>query len=155
MRVSENLLKWAIRLYPPLLFQRIWVKRFHKGFRGVDVKLAHSLINRNYNGSIFGGSIFSATDPFYAILFDQILQREGFKTLVWLKSAEISYIKPARRNLYFSIVINDEEIARACEKLAAEGKYIETFTFELCDKSGLTHARVKNEVYIRNQSFTQ
>lgn len=154
MRVSENLLKWAIRLYPPLFFQRIWVKRFHKDFRGVDVKLAHSIFNRNYNGSIFGGSIFSATDPFYAILFDQILQRKGFKTLVWLKSAEIRYIKPARRNLYFSIVITEEEIAWACEKLVREGKYIETFTFELRDQSGVTHARVKNEVYIRNQSFT-
>ena len=153
MRVSENLLKWAIRLYPPLFFQRIWVKRFHKNFRGVDVKLAHSLVNRNYNGSIFGGSIFSATDPFYAILFDQIFQREGFETLVWLKSAEISYIKPARRNLYFSIVITEEEIARAREKLLSEGKYVETFTFDLQDKSGITHARVKNEVYIRNQSF--
>src|SRR5690606_38267757 len=125
-----------------------------KGFRGVDVKLAHSILNRNYNGSIFGGSIFSATDPFYAILFDQILQREGFKTLVWLKSAGISYIKPARKNLYFSIAITDEEIACACEKLAREGKYIETFTFELRDQSGVTYARVNNEVYIRNQSFT-
>jgi hypothetical protein len=155
MRVSENLLKWAMRLYPPLFFQRIWVRRFHQGFRGVDVKLAHSILNRNYNGSIFGGSIFSATDPFYALLFDQILRREGFKTLVWLKSAEISYLKPARGHLYFSIIISDAEIARAREKLVNEGKYIESFTFELRDKTGLTHARVTNEVYIRNKSFSE
>src|SRR5690606_35996522 len=155
MRVSENLLKWAIRLYPPLLFQRIWVKRFHKGFRGVDVKLAHSLINRNYNGSIFGGSIFSATDPFYAILFDQILQQEGFKTIVWLKSAKISYLKPARTDLYFTIHISEDKISEARQKLRTEGKFVETFTLDLHDKDGISYARIQNEIYIRNQNFNR
>src|SRR5690606_24363501 len=107
MRVSENLLKWTIRFYPPLFFQRIWVKKFHKNFRGVDVKIHRSFLNKNYNASIFGGTIFSATDPFYAILFDQILQREGYRVRVWLKSAEIQYIKPAFHALFFTITIND------------------------------------------------
>ena len=57
MLVSENVLKWALRFYPPLLFQRIWVIRFTKGFRGVRVKVNRSLINNNYNNSIFGGTI--------------------------------------------------------------------------------------------------
>jgi len=153
MKVSENILKWAIRFYPPLLFQRIWVKRFHKDFRGVDVKINHSLLNINYNKSIFGGSIFSATDPFYAILFDQILQRKGYKTLAWLKSAEIQYIKPARNNLFFTIKIEESEIAEAENQLKTVGKYIASFYFDLHDKNGLLCAKVKNEVYIRNLNF--
>src|SRR5690606_5763504 len=72
MKMSERALKWIMRFYPPLMFQRIWVKEFHPEFKGVDVIVLHSLLNRNYNSSIFGGTIFSAADPFYPILFDQI-----------------------------------------------------------------------------------
>ncbi len=69
MVVSENVLKWALRFYPPLLFQRIWVIRFEKDFKGVSVKINKSLINNNYNNSIFGGTIFAAADPIFTPYF--------------------------------------------------------------------------------------
>jgi len=153
MKVSENTLKWAIRFYPPLFFQRIWVRKFHKGFRGVDVKIGHSLLNRNYNRSIFGGTIFAATDPFYAILFEQILKGKGYKTLTWLKSAEIQYIKPARNDLFFTIKIENNEILAAEKKLISDGKYVNEFTLDVFDRKGQLCARVKNEIYIRNLNF--
>jgi len=153
MKVSENTLKWAMRLYPPLFFQRIWVRRFHKDFRGVDVKINHSILNRNYNRSIFGGTIFAATDPFYAILFEQILKRKGYKTVTWLKSAEIEYTKPARNDLFFTITIENNEILAAETKLNSEGKYITEFTLDVFDRKGQLCAKVKNEIYIRNLNF--
>jgi hypothetical protein len=153
MQASENVLKWAMRFYPPLFFQRIWVQRFHKDFRGVDVKIHHSLLNKNYNSSIFGGTIFSATDPFYPVLFDQIFKRKGYTNLVWLKSADIQYIKPAKRNLFFTIKISEEEIKHAEKHLLEEGKYVASFDIDLCDKEGSLYVKVKNEVYIRNLNF--
>src|SRR5690606_419271 len=153
MKVSENTLKWAMRLYPPLFFQRIWVRRFHKDYRGVDVKINHSILNRNYNRSIFGGTIFAATDPFYAILFEQILKRKGYKTVTWLKSAEIKYTKPARNDLFFTITIENNEILAAETKLNSEGKYITEFTLDVFDRKGQLCAKVKNEIYIRNLNF--
>jgi hypothetical protein len=150
MIVSEKTLKWGIRLYPPLLFQRIWVRRFHKGFRGVDVKINKSLFNKNYNGSIFGGTIYAGTDPFYALLFDQVLQREGFKVRVWLKSASIQYLKPGRTNLYFSIFITDEMLNDAVTALNTSGKFVKAYPMEIKDKHGELCATVMNEVYIRN-----
>lgn len=150
MIVSEKTLKWALRAYPPLFFQRIWVKKFHKGFRGADIKISSSVFNRNYNGSIFGGTIFAATDPFYSILFDQLLQREGFKIRVWLKSADIQYLRPGRSALYFTIVITDEMLNEAIEKLNSTGKFIKAYPIEVTDGQGLVCATVMNEVYIRN-----
>ncbi len=142
-----------MRLYPPLFFQRIWVQRFHKNFRGVDVKINHSLITKNYNSSIFGGTIFSATDPFYAILFDQVFKRKGYTNLVWLKSAEIKYIKPAKRNLFFTIKISEEDINYAEQHLRQEGKYVSSFDIDLYDADGILYVKVKNEIYIRNLNF--
>jgi hypothetical protein len=150
MIVSEKTLKWAMRFYPPLFFQQIWVKKFHKGFRGADVRISRSLFNLNYNSSIFGGTIYSATDPFYALLLDQLLQRRGFKIRVWLKSASIQFIKPGRSTLYFSIVITDEMLDEAIETLNSNGKFIKAYPMEIKDRQGLVCATVINEVYIRN-----
>ena len=149
MVVTENILKWAIRFYPPLFFQRIWVKDFDKGFVGVHVKISKSLFNINYNRSIFGGTIFSASDPFYALLFDQILKRRGFKTRIWLKSASIQYLEPGHSSLYFKISLSKEDIQEADDALRTVGKFVKAFPLEILNLQGEVCAKVINEVYIR------
>lgn len=150
MVVSEKTLKWGLCLYPPLLFQRIWVKRFHKGFRGVDVKINKSLFNKNYNGSIFGGTIYAATDPFYALLFDQLLRREGFKVRVWLKSASIQYLKPGHGDLFFTINVTEDMLNEAIEAMNTTGKFVKAYPMEITNAAGELCATVMNEIYVRN-----
>lgn len=151
MVVSEKTLKWALNFYPPLFFQRIWITKFYPGFLGVDVKISNSLLNRNYNGSIFGGTIFSATDPFYPILFDQLMQRRGFKVRVWLKSASIQYIKPGMSTLYFSLKITEEMIADAEQSLKINGKFVKSYPVQIFNKEGELCASAINEVYVRTK----
>jgi acyl-coenzyme A thioesterase PaaI-like protein len=150
MVVSENVLKWALRFYPPLLFQRIWVVRFEKGFRGVKVKVNKSLLNNNYNNSIFGGTIFAAADPFYPLLFHQVLTKKGYKVRVWMKSAQIEYIKPGRKDLYFNINIGEDDIKEIEKVLANDEKHIKAYPIEMYDKDGELCVSVMAEVYIRN-----
>jgi len=150
MTISQNALKWVMRLYPPLLFQRIWVQRFEGEFKSCTVKINKSFLNKNYNGSIFGGTIYAATDPFYALLFDQLMQRKGFKVRVWLKSASIQYLKPGRSTLYFTINLTDEMIDEAEIALRTVGRFVKAYPMELTNKSGEICATVMNEVYIRN-----
>lgn len=150
MKVSAKTLKWALRFYPPLFFQRIWVKQFAPDFTSVEVKVHKSVLNTNYNQSIFGGTIFAATDPFYALLFDQLMKARGFNTRVWLKSAQIQYIKPARHHLCFKISLSEEDIAEAVKALTTKGKFVKSFPLEVYDKNGLHCASVINEVYMRN-----
>lgn len=150
MNVSPKSLKWLLRFYPPLFFQRIWVIKFEPDFKGVEVKINKSFFNINYNKTLFGGTIFSASDPFYAILFDQILRKKGYKTRVWLKSAHIQYLKPGNTDLRFKISISNLEIEEAEHKLKTEGKFIKTFPIEMYNKDGVLCALVQNEVYVRN-----
>lgn len=149
MKIPESILTWIIRFYPPLFFQGIWVRRFHKGYRQVDVTIRKSIFNRNSNGSIFGGTIFSATDPFYALLFEQLIVREGFQPIVWLKSAGIEYRKPGRTNLHFTINISDADLAEALNALRNDGRFVKTFEIEVFDKHGELCASASNEVYIK------
>ena len=142
-----------MRLYPPMLFQRIWVTKVHKAFRGIDVKINKSLFTTNLGNSIFGGTIFTATDPFYALLFGQIFRNKGLKITVWLKSAGIQYIKPGRTDLYYTILITEEMIAEAEQTLSKEGKFIKSYPIEIYDRAGVLCASAENEIYIRNLNF--
>ena len=153
MKISENTLKWAMCLYPPMLFQRIWVKKIHKNFRGVDIKINRSVFTSNLGNSIFGGTIFAAADPFYALLFGQIMQRKNFKVTVWLKSAEINYLKPGRSDLFYTIHISDEMIAEVEQALKNQGKFTKAYPIDIYDPSGEICATVSNEVYLRNLNF--
>lgn len=153
MKVSERTLTWMLRLYPPFLFQRIWIRKFHKGFTGVDVKIFFSILNRNSNKSIFGGTIFAATDPLYALLFGQGIRRTGIRPIVWLKSARIQYLKPARTSLYISLQLRPEDLLDAENELLQRGKFVRTMAIELRDKYGEVCAIADNEVYIRNLDF--
>ena len=154
MLVSENLLKWIVRFYPPLFFQRIWVIKFHKDFLGVSVKIKKSFFNRNYNNSIFGGTIFAAADPFYPILFHQVFTHKGYKILAWSRSSEIQYLKPAVTDLIFEINLTDAEISEAENILNTEGKYVRSHPLDIYDKDGVNVASLMNEVYVRNLNFT-
>jgi hypothetical protein len=150
MLVSESELKWAMRFYPPLFFQRIRVIRFHEGFRGVDVKVTKSFLNTNHDESIFGGTICAAADPWHPILFSNILRLAGYDVKAWSRSSAIRFLKPAKTSLHFNIAISDLEIA-ACEKqLNLTGRYRKSFQIGLYDRDERLCAMVINEMYIRD-----
>ncbi len=153
MIVSERMLKWAMRAYPPLLFQRIWVKQVHRGFMGVTVTVNKSLFNKNYNASVFGGSLFSSADPFYPVLFHQIFLRKGYKVVVWLKSATIQYVKPVRESISFNILLNDVQIDKAEADLTMLGKHVQFYPIEMFNPDGELAVAMTAEIYIRDLNF--
>ena len=103
----------------------------------------------NFGKSIFGGTIYSAADPFYALLFGQILRSDGMKINVWLKGGSIKFLKPGRTDLYYSITITDDMILELKTDLNKTGVFIKTYTIEIFSKTGQLHAIAKNELFIR------
>ena len=144
-----------MRLYPPLFFQRIWVVRFEKGFTGARVKIIKSILNRNYNGSIFGGTIFTAADPFYPLLFHQLFTKKGYRVVAWSKSAEIQFLKAGLTDLYFDIKLDTNEIAEAEHILKTAGKYVKAHPIDIYNKNGEICVSLTNEVYLRNLDFIE
>lgn len=153
MQLAPKALKWLLRFYPPFLFQRIWVKKIWPDFRQMDVKINKSLLNKNINGTIFGGTIFASVDPIHTLLLDQIFRRSGIrKTVTWLKSAKIDYLKPAAKSLHFSVRISESEIQEALLAIEKSGKVVQVFEILIYDRDGLLCARSTNEIYIRDLS---
>jgi hypothetical protein len=155
MIVSERSSKWGMRIYPPLFFQRIWVVKIDKGFAGVTVNINKSIFNRNYNNSIFGGTIFSAADPFYPLLFHQLFTHKGYNVIAWSRSSEIQFLKPGLTKLQFKIRISDDDIAEAEHLLNTVGKYIKAHPIEIYNSSGEICVTVMNEVYLRDLNFNE
>ncbi|WP_259070206.1 PaaI family thioesterase [Mucilaginibacter sp. X4EP1] len=154
MLVSEGVLKWAINLYPPLFFQRIRVLKFDKGFTGASIKISKSILNTNYHDSIFGGTIFSAADPFYPVLFYQVLLRKGYQVKAWSRSSAIRFVKPGKTSLYFKAQITENDIADCEHFLNTTGKYRKSFPVEIFDENHKLCASLINEIYVRNLNFS-
>jgi acyl-coenzyme A thioesterase PaaI-like protein len=147
--LSEWRGKWLLSLYPTLLFSRIRITRVGPGFRSCSVRIARSLITRNLNGTTFGGTIFSAADPFYAVMYWQIFARRGIRVQTWLKSARIRYFKPAATALTLEFALTDEDVERAAGELEREGRFTRTHAVDAVDTNGQTCATIETEVYLR------
>ena len=80
-------------LWPVFRGAGIRVREIGPDFRSVTVELRAKLLNRNYVGTHFGGSLFAMTDPFFMIMMMQNLGRDY---IVWDKAGTVRFLKPAR-----------------------------------------------------------
>ena len=71
----------------------------------VQVEIPLNYKNRNYVGAIFGGSMFSATDPIYMIQLIQIL---GNDYVVWDKAVNTRYKRPAKGTIYGEFIFTND-----------------------------------------------
>ncbi len=155
MSVSAFWLKWVLRFYPPLFFQRIWVMDISADFKTCKVKINYSVLNGNYNRSIFGGTLFAATDPFLPVMFHQVFSGRGYKVIAWSKSAQILFLKPANTNMHFEIKLLDAAINDAEHILNTDGKFTGLFDIDIFNRQGEICVTITSEVYIRDLNFIE
>ena len=124
----KTLPAWFVRLfmifYPPLVFNGIRPTRISKDFMEIDVKITKSLLNYNLNGTIFGGTILCASDPWFGIMLWQIFAHRKNPIQVWVKSASVDFLKPGNSDLTMQFRYTQEEIEMIEKTLAEKGKYI-------------------------------
>ncbi|WP_121741325.1 DUF4442 domain-containing protein [Natronorubrum halophilum] len=113
----------------------------------IRVKLPLSWRTRNYVGTIFGGSIYAAVDPFYMMM---LLKTLGDVYVVWDKEADIRFKKPGQETLYARFRLSDEELEAIRAELAVEGteSIDRHYTVDLVDANGTVHATVRKTIYI-------
>ena len=63
IQLSRRGIRWALNLFPPLLFNRISIQSISEDFMEIKVRVRHSWMNKNFHRTIFRGTIFSAIDP--------------------------------------------------------------------------------------------
>ena len=117
----------------------------------VDIKIPLSYKNRNYVGSVFGGSLFSATDPIYMIQLLNILD-ENY--VVWDKHASIRFRRPVKQDAYVNFVITDEDLEQIKKDVAEQKEIDFKKVIQITNKQkDIVFAEVTKIIYVADKEY--
>ncbi len=116
----------------------------------VQLRLKLNMWSYNYVGTIFGGSLFSAADPFYMLM---LLKSLGPAYVVWDKVAHIRFKKPARTAIYASLKITPEDLQSIKNQVKECGHATKTFAIRWMDKNQTVYAEIERQCYIADKEF--
>ena len=116
----------------------------------VKIKIPLSIKNRNFVGTIFGGSLFSATDPIYMIQLMNIL---GDDYVVWDKSATINFKRPAKETVFAEFIFSEEDLSLIKTEVSKNGEFNLIKTPNIVDKKGVIIAELSKTIYVADKSF--
>lgn len=155
MKLSEinfgrTTIKWILNLFPPLLFNRISIKSISEDFKQVHVQIRYSWMNKNFNRTIFGGTISSAIDPYLPTMYWHIFSRKKLPMEVWSKSIEVNFIKPAITDLDLFFSISNEDVDNAMKGLQKDNIYEHWHYVNVIDQNENICAEAKVLVFLRN-----
>lgn len=139
-------LRLGMNLWPPFLGAGIRVRYIAEDWSEVRVDLRQGLLNRNYVGTHYGGSLFSMTDPFYALMLMHLL---GSRYLVWDQAASIEFLAPGRGTVSAAFRLANEEVDAIRAQAASGEKVSPAFDVEVRDAQDALVARVHKTLYVR------
>lgn len=148
--LRRKTLQLILNIFPPLFFNRIILKEISEDYTYMRVKLRRSILNINFHRTIFGGSIFSAFDPYFPTMYYNIFSLKNRKLEIWLKSANIKYKRPATTHLTLEFRISAEDIKIAEKELNKNGKHEKWHKVLAINKNGIVCAEAEALVYLRD-----
>ena len=116
----------------------------------VKIRLKLNYKNRNYAGSMFGGSMLSATDPIYMIQLIQIL---GDDFVVWDKAVTAKYKRPGKSTIYGEFIFTEEEIEALKNQLKTEQQVDIIKTMQLVNTKAEVIAEFSKTLYIAQKAY--
>jgi len=134
----------AFNFFPAFRATGARVIYISEDMRRLRIKLPLNRRTRNIQGTLFGGAMYSATDPLYAMLVRVAL---GSGYVVWDKAGTIRYKKPGRATLYAECSLSDAQVSAMRKRLDSEPSIDLQYEIELVDAQGSVHALVQKTLY--------
>ena len=116
----------------------------------VKIKISLNYKNRNYMGTMFGGSMLSATDPIYMI---QLLDILGDDYVVWDKSTKIRFKRPANEHAYAIFEFSKDEVKQIKEDVAKNNEIDLVKTLQIESSNNQVFAVVEKTIYISTKPY--
>ncbi|MFX0538538.1 DUF4442 domain-containing protein [Ornithinimicrobium sp. Y1847] len=148
LATHHRTLQHGMNAWPPFLFSGIRIQKMSSDFRHVRVRLRRLPTTTNYVGTLFGGSIFAMTDPFWMLM---ILRNLGPEYVVWDKAAEIEFVSPGRSSVTATFDLTDEHLDELREAAAGGEKVLRWFENDVVADDGTVVARVRKQIYVRRK----
>ena len=147
--LTPSVAKFLLNSWPPFWGAGIKITEISQDFRQVNVKLKLRWWNKNANRTQYGGSIFSLTDPIYALMLMRIL---GHQYYVWDKQAIINFIKPGTTDLFAEFVISQGQLDAILQQTVTGDKYFPIFDIHIKNAQGEVVSQVQRTLYVRKKT---
>ena len=148
VKLGAGSLRLLMNLWPPFIGAGIHVEHLASDYLEARVRMRLGLLNRNYMGTHFGGSLFAMTDPFFALL---VMHRLGRDYVVWDKASRIDYRLPGRGTVRAIFRITPEQVEEIRRATAGGDKHEPVFTVDVTNRQGEVVATVEKTLYVRRK----
>lgn len=115
-------------------------------FREVHIKLPCSWRTKNHMNMTWGGSLYAALDPIYAVILYKNL---GRRYRVVDSQANIRFLRPAKETLYAQFFIAEDDVTDIRQQLTLAPTVRRTYRIEWVNAAGEVHAECVKEVHIK------
>ncbi|PCH72898.1 MAG: DUF4442 domain-containing protein [Flavobacteriaceae bacterium] len=146
---QATLFKWGFNMSPMYRHTKAKILTVSEDLHEVVIKIPLTLGNKNFVGSIFGGSLFAATDPIFMIQLMWIL---GKDYVVWDKSATINYKKPAYENAYCTFKLSKDLLTSIKKEIAENGEMNLDLKLDICSKDTVVFCELNKTLYIATKT---
>jgi len=147
--LSPRWFVFLLNFWPPFRCAGIRVRRISPDWREIDVELRMGLLNRNYMGSHFGGSLFSMTDPFFWLIVSRALGRDY---VVSHKGGRIEFLKPGYGVVRAHFAVSDDALESIRARTANGERDLPEFSTEIVDEAGVVIARATQILHVRRRT---
>ena len=147
--IHTRLLRWKFNFFPPYRGSGARITYIDETLREVRLRLPLNRRTRNLNGTIYGGSIYSAVDPIHAVMLAQVLGPADY--VAWTKEAHIRFRRQGRTALTARFVLEESEVEAVKADLTRVGKAERTYPVELFDEAGHVCANCDILVHIHTR----
>ncbi len=148
MQTPAWLYRWGINLWPCIWSAGGRVTHLSPDFTELDVRLRLKLRTRNIVGTIYGGSLYASTDPFFMLMLMKIL---GEEYVVWDKGCTIRFKRPAKETVYARFRITPEMLADVKTQVAQNGYTNVTWTLDYRSASNVVYAEFDKVLYVASK----
>lgn len=150
IRARTEIFRMILNLWPCIRGAGGRVSHLSPDYHELDVTLPLSWRTRNRVGTIFGGSLYASTDPFYMIMLMQIL---GKGYVVWDKGAQIRFRRPGTRTLLAKFRLTPEFVSDVRMRVASQGEITFDLPLEFRDADGTVHTEITKTLYVATKEF--
>jgi len=147
---KSRTMRWGFNFWPCIWCTGGKVEFIAGDFKELHVSIKLNIRTRNKVGTVYGGSIYSSVDPYFMLMFMQIL---GKDYVVWDKAASVKFVRPIVDKVKCRFLITDELVEEVKQKVAAQGEYTFELPLKYEDEKGAVYAVFTKTVYAASKDF--
>jgi len=118
-------------------------------YKNLVIRIPHNWLTKNLVNSVFGGSLFAATDPVYMAM---LMHGLGADYFVIDKEGRMEYLKPLTGDGFAEFVLRDVDFESVRSECAARKKALRSFPVVVQSSDGTVVARGERTLYIRRMN---